>query len=53
MLPKDIVNIITDFVWSREMWLIKMRVHTELRSFFLRRWFNYHLRLVFTHLLPP
>jgi len=53
MLPKDIVNLITDFVWSREVWVIKMRVHTELRSFFLRRWFNYHLRLVFTHLLPP
>ena len=53
MIPKDLKNLITAYVWSREMWILKQKVHVELRSFFVRKWFTYHLHVLMTHLLPP
>ena len=37
MLPDDIENLIIDYVYSREMWLIKQRLHNELRATMFRR----------------
>ena len=49
-LPHDIEHIIVDYVWSRHTYILKLRLHIDLRMFFLKVYLRqciYGLSLVF------